>query len=227
MNRIVRMRENPQRARRRGRAMSGPTAPDHVAQLQNAERPVNLWTEAEHAEAYLAHREADPTTRARATRRWWSSLPAQVGRVLDLGCGDGEVCAPGARACARTRRRSRSTSRPRCSAGSGSASAATRGSTIVEHDLDTALPDGWGTFDLVVSALRDPPRARPAQAARSTARSTTGCGPGGAFLNLEHVDSPTPELHAAFLDAIGVEPRTTTTRRTSSAPVEAQLRLAA
>ncbi len=129
-------------------------------------------------------------------------LPARVTRVLDLGCGDGEVFArvlevhPGAQVVAvdfsaemlrRVRLRSRDDVRV----------------TIVEHDLDAALPDGWGTFDLVVSAfaihhLADARKQGLFGEVRDRLR------PGGAFLNLEHVSSPTPELHAAFLDAIGV-----------------------
>jgi tRNA (cmo5U34)-methyltransferase len=31
--------------------------------------------------------------------------------------------------------------------------------------------------------------------------------PGGVFVNVEHVDSPTPSLHAAFLEAIGTDPQ--------------------
>ena len=46
--------------------------------------------------------------------------------------------------------------------------------------------------------------------------------PGGAFLNLEHVDSPTAELHLAFLDAIGVDPGDDDPSN-QLAPVEAQL----
>ena len=181
---------------------------------------VNLWTEAEHAEAYLAHRKLLPR-RARGYEALVELLPARVTRVLDLGCGDGEVFArvlevhPDAEVVAvdfsaemlrRVRLRSGGDARV----------------TIVEHDLDTALPDGWGTFDLAVSAfaihhLSDRRKQRLSGEVRDRLR------PGGGFLNLEHVSSPTPELHAAFLDAIGVAPDDDDPSN-QLAPVETQLR---
>jgi len=79
------------------------------------------------------------------------------------------------------------------------------GVSVVEHDLDLPLPAAWGTFDAVVSAFAihhvsdDRKRALYAEVYERLA-------PGGVFLNLEHVDSPTAELHQAFLDAIGYTP---------------------
>ena len=73
---------------------------------------------------------------------------------------------------------------------------------VVEHDLDAPLPDTWGSFDAVVSAFAihhvvdDRKQALYAEVFERLS-------PGGVFLNLEHVASPTPELHEAFLDAIG------------------------
>jgi tRNA (cmo5U34)-methyltransferase len=75
---------------------------------------------------------------------------------------------------------------------------------IVEHDLDQPLPP-LGRFDVVVStfAIHHCVDARK--------RALYGevfavLDPGGRFLNLEHVDSPTPALHEAFLAAIGKTP---------------------
>jgi SAM-dependent methyltransferase len=74
--------------------------------------------------------------------------------------------------------------------------------TVVEHDLDRPLPDAWGAFDVVVSsfAIHHVDHARK--------RALYGevwdrLEPGGVFCNLEHVDSATPELHEAFLVALG------------------------
>jgi SAM-dependent methyltransferase len=72
---------------------------------------------------------------------------------------------------------------------------------VVEHDFDEPLPD-VGTFDAVVSAFAIH------HVVDARKRALYGevyerLAPNGVFLNLEHVDSPTPELHTAFLDAIG------------------------
>src|SRR4029453_5713075 len=75
---------------------------------------------------------------------------------------------------------------------------------IVEHDLDDPLPD-LGCFDLVVSSFAihhcvdERKRALYGEVFRVLE-------PGGRFLNLEHVDSATPQLHVDFLAAIGKTP---------------------
>ena len=79
------------------------------------------------------------------------------------------------------------------------------GVEIVAHDLDDPLPPAWGAFDLVVSSF--------AIHHEADARKRALYGevherlrPGGCFLNLEHVASPTPALHADFLAALGIDP---------------------
>ena len=74
--------------------------------------------------------------------------------------------------------------------------------TVIEHDLDDALPESWGTFDTIVSGFAIH------HVVDERKRTLYGevfehLEPGGTFCNLEHVDSPTPELHEAFLVAIG------------------------
>jgi len=80
------------------------------------------------------------------------------------------------------------------------------GISIVEHDLDRPLPV-LGLFDAVVSsfAIHHVSHERK----RSLYREIFGLlTPGGVFLNLEHVTSPTASLHARFLDTLGVTPET-------------------
>ena len=51
---------------------------------------VNLWSDAAHAESYLEHRKRIPR-RDEGYGVLVEFLPERVDRVLDLGCGDGEV----------------------------------------------------------------------------------------------------------------------------------------
>jgi SAM-dependent methyltransferase len=75
---------------------------------------------------------------------------------------------------------------------------------LVEHDLARPLPP-LGGFAAVVSSLaihhleHDRKRSLYAEVFDLL-------DPGGAFVNLEHVASPTPRLHRAFLAAIGEIP---------------------
>lgn len=50
---------------------------------------VNEWSEAAHAGEYLGHGREWPPHRFDAEAMLLSELPARLGRVLDLGCGDG------------------------------------------------------------------------------------------------------------------------------------------
>jgi cyclopropane fatty-acyl-phospholipid synthase-like methyltransferase len=121
---------------------------------------------------------------------------------LDLGCGDGEVIGriaelhPGVDAVA-------ADFSPEML---DRARARFDGTTIevVEHDLDEALPPAWGTFDVAVSAFAIHHLVDERKRALYS-EVFERLQPGGVFCNLEHVDSPTPELHEAFLVAIGAE----------------------
>ena len=126
-------------------------------------------------------------------------LPRPLGRVLDLGSGDGRLLAlvklarPEAAAVAldfspamleRLRERF----------------AADSSVEVLEHDLDQPLPP-LGVFQAVVSsfAVHHLPHGRKRTLYLEIHRLLA---PGGVFLNLEHVSSPTPSLHLQFLDAI-------------------------
>jgi SAM-dependent methyltransferase len=78
---------------------------------------------------------------------------------------------------------------------------------IVAHDLDAPLSalGGAGAFDAVVScfAIHHCSHARKRAL---YAEVSALLEPGGVFYNLEHVASPTPELHEAFFVAMGMTP---------------------
>ena len=131
-------------------------------------------------------------------------MPEHATRVLDLGCGDGEVVGrivdarPDIEAVAadfsaemlgRVRERFASSDRV----------------TVVEHNLDQPLPESWGTFDAVVSGFAIH-HVSDARKQALYAEVFERLRPGGAFLNLEHVASPTRELHEAFLATMGMAP---------------------
>lgn len=163
----------------------------------------NRWVDAEHARAYLTNRDSIPF-RAEGMAVLAEFVPAEVGRVLDLGTGDGILME---------------LIRDLRPAGHGVACdfsdemlgrASERFADddlvdVVRQDLDDPLPTAWGSFDLVVSSF--------AIHHVSDARKRTLYGevfdrlsPGGTFLNLEHVASVSPALHDEFLAAIGVTP---------------------
>jgi cyclopropane fatty-acyl-phospholipid synthase-like methyltransferase len=161
---------------------------------------VNLWSDAEHATRYLHERKQMPH-RLEGYTALLEVLPRTVVRVLDLGCGDGEVTArvlaehPGATAVACD---FSSEMLDRVQARFAEIPAV----TVVEHDLDDPLPGSWGRFDAIVSGFAIH------HVVDQRKRALYGeifehLEPGGTFCNLEHVDSPTPELHEAFLVAIG------------------------
>jgi tRNA (cmo5U34)-methyltransferase len=174
----------------------------HAAQFPNAVAAENRWRDADHARAYLGARDEIPY-RAQGMTALAEFLPAEVGRVLDLGTGDGVTMAlvrelrPGATGVAADfSAEMLALARERFAADDVE---------VVTHDLTEALPVEWGAFDLVVSsfAIHHVPDVRK--------RALYGevhdrLSPGGTFLNLEHVASATPRLHDEFLAALGIDP---------------------
>jgi SAM-dependent methyltransferase len=164
--------------------------------------PVNLWSESAWAQRYLRERD-DLPHRMEGFAVLTELLPVAPRRVLDIGTGDGytlglvrgvhpEADGVGLDFSAEMLglARERFAGEP--------------GVEIVEHDLDDPLP-ALGTFDLVVSSFAIH------HCVDVRKRALYGevfdvLEAGGRFLNLEHVDSATPELHVDFLAAIGKTP---------------------
>jgi len=164
---------------------------------------VNLWSNADHATEYLARRSTFPWRDA-AYEHLMEWIPDAPRRVLDLGCGDGlvagqvldarpgvEVVACDFSAAMLTQARERFSAMPRV--------------TVVEHNLDDPLPADWGRFDAVVSAFAIHHVVDERKRMLYT-EVLERLEPGGVFCNLEHVASPTRELHAAWLEAVGTAP---------------------
>jgi SAM-dependent methyltransferase len=161
------------------------------------------WHRPEHAVRYLERADTIPhRTEGEAALLEW--LPGHLSRVLDLGSGDGRLLATVMRAC-------------RVDEGVAldvsavmldrlhvrfSSNEAIR---IVGHDLAEPLPAALGRFDAVVSSfsIHHLTHVRKRALYEEVHQLLR---PGGVFCNLEHVASPTPELHRQFLAAIDVRP---------------------
>jgi tRNA (cmo5U34)-methyltransferase len=164
---------------------------------------VNRWTQTEWALRYLRERDAIPH-RVEGLEVLLELLPDHVDRVLDLGTGDGNTLALvlaarpeatgvgldfGAEMLGRARARFAGDERV----------------TVRHHDLEDPLPGDLGTFDAVVSSFAIHHLVPARQRALYT-EIYDHVRPGGVFVNAEHVDSPTHELHEQFLAALGRTP---------------------
>lgn len=165
---------------------------------------VNEWATAEHAGAYLAHGEAYPPERVHAEAVVVAELPAQVDRVLDLGCGDGRfldlvrTARPGATGVALDFSPTMLDAVRERFAGTGEV-------VVVAHDLDHRLPAevaACGPYDVVVSSFAIHHLTHHRK--RELYSEVFGLlRPGGLFANLEHVSSATPRLQRRFWAAMG------------------------
>ena len=170
-----------------------------TTERQPGPRSVNEWAKDEHASAYLARAEGIPH-RAEGEAVVVELLPERVGRVLDLGCGDGRLLALVLDARPRAEGVAVDFS-PTMLEAARARFAGARRVSVIEHDLATPLPD-LGTFDAIVSSFAihhltdDRKRELYLEIFEALA-------PGGRFCNLEHVSSPTEALHAEFYGALG------------------------
>lgn len=159
---------------------------------------VNLWPSAEHALEYLRRADSIPH-RVEGEAALLEFLPPTPGRILDLGSGGGRLLAlvkaarPGGQYVALD-------FSPTMLETLRKLFAADQHVEVVAHDLDQPLPP-LGSFDAVVSsfAIHHLEHARK----RALYEEVFALlAPHGVFCNLEHVSSPSAQLHNEFLRAI-------------------------
>jgi cyclopropane fatty-acyl-phospholipid synthase-like methyltransferase len=156
---------------------------------------VNLWSSAEHALEYLRRADSIPH-RVEGEAALLEFMPAAPRSVLDIGSGGGRLLS-----LVRAARPSASfvalDFSPAMLETLKNLFASESAITVVAHDLENPLPP-LGEFNAIVSsfAIHHLPHHRK----RSLyAEIFALLVPGGVFLNLEHVASPTAHLHTEFL----------------------------
>ncbi len=171
----------------------------HESTLEKMSGPDEYKTKA-HAEAYLAKADTIPH-RHEGEQVILELLPEKLGRVLDLGTGDGRLLG-----YIKVHKRVRQGVATDFSAVmlqhaaerfSGDDSV-----EIVAHDLNTPLP-AWPAFDAIVScfAIHHVSHGRKQTLYKEIYDLLN---PGGMFCNLEHVSSPTLQLEEDFYHALGM-----------------------
>jgi tRNA (cmo5U34)-methyltransferase len=160
--------------------------------------PAEEWTNAEHVNRYLTRADEFPR-RVEGESVLLEQVPAGVGRVLDLGTGDGRLLA-----LLQGGRQAMTGVGIDCSEMMLSAARkrfeGNERIELVAHDLSEPLPD-LGLFDAVVSSFAihhlEHERKRSLYS-----EAFDLLEPGGIFANFEHVASSTRHLHLAFFEAI-------------------------
>lgn len=171
----------------------------------NQEQPTKSeWQTVNHALAYLARADKLPH-RTEGEKALLEQIPATAKRILDLGTGDGRLLAlvilqnPNVEGVAldfsgpmlvQAKKRFANDKQVK----------------LVKHDFSRPLPvANLGCFDAVVSSLAIHHLTDPRKKKLYT-EAFELLNPKGVFCNLEHVSSPTQNVHVKFLDAIGWTP---------------------
>jgi tRNA (cmo5U34)-methyltransferase len=165
---------------------------------------INLWSNAEHSRDYLRRADTIPHRRE-GEATLLEFLPDRIDRFLDIGSGGGRLLSlvrsvrPAAGCVALD-------FSPAMLEELRNQFATDKKTEIVAQDLASPLPD-LGSFDAAVSsfAIHHVTHER-----KRTlyAEIFALLNPGGVFLNLEHVASPSEKLHIAFLATMDLTPET-------------------
>jgi SAM-dependent methyltransferase len=162
----------------------------------------NAWQSPDHALEYLRRADRVPH-RSEGEVTLLSEVPASATRLLDLGAGGGRLLdlllahCPAATGVA-VDFSPLMLEKLRAKYGAG------RRVQVVDHNLDQPLPD-FGSFDVIASsfAIHHVTHERKRELYQEVFDRLR---PGGVFANLEHVSSPTAEIHHRFLAAFGITP---------------------
>ncbi len=169
-------------------------------------KPTSEWQTVEHALAYLSRADKLPH-RTEGEKALLDQIPPNTKRVLDLGTGDGRLLAlvklnnPDVEGVALD------FSEPMLEQAK-KRFAQDKNVTIVKHDFSfPLLPENLGCFDAVVSslAIHHMTHTRKKQLYKEVFDLLNSKG---VFCNLEHVSSPTQNLHLKFLAVTGLTPQT-------------------
>jgi tRNA (cmo5U34)-methyltransferase len=172
--------------------------------LKNGNSVTSEWQTIEHALAYLARADKLPH-RTEGEKVLLEQIPQNAKRVLDLGTGDGRLLAlvklnnPSMEGVALD------FSEPMLDQAKKHF-VNDKNVTIVKYDFSRPLPaKQLGCFDAVVSSLAIHHLTHPRKKQLYT-EIFNMLNPKGVFCNLEHVSSPTENLHSKFLATIGWTP---------------------
>lgn len=172
--------------------------PSHF-ESSDANPSVNLWTSTEHARDYLGR--ADKIAhRTEGESSLLEFIPSTTRRILDLGTGDGRLLALVRSEHPETEAVAVDFS-PAMLEAARARFAADPHVKVVEHNMDSPLPE-LGKFDAVVSSFAIHHLVHERKRALY-AEIYARLNPGGVFCNLEHVASPSLQLHREFLEFIG------------------------
>ena len=163
---------------------------------------LNEYATAEHALKYLARADRIPH-RTEGEAVLLEFIPKQVRRMLDLGTGDGRLLA----LLRIDRRDAEGVALDFSPTMLDAARKRFQGDDriqVVEHNLDKPLPD-LGHFDVIVSSFAIH-HCTDARKRALYAEIHAALTPGGLFYNLEHVAPATADLHARFLEVLGITP---------------------